>query len=56
MGKFKQQLRKATTVKPLSIVFQGDGKKYNTYGKTIGTGNPLKIIDKNNLMITITPC
>jgi hypothetical protein len=28
--------------------------KNDTYGKTIGTEKPLKIIDKNNLMIIIS--
>jgi hypothetical protein len=44
---------KVYTVKPLSIVCQGDGKQ-----KTVDTGKweTIKIIDKNNLMIIITSC
>jgi hypothetical protein len=42
-----------TTVKPLSTVFQGDGKQKRYMRGNDSTGKPLKIIDKNNLMIII---
>jgi hypothetical protein len=44
------------TVKPLCIVFQGDGKQKQYIRENESTGKPLKIIDKNNLMIIITSC
>jgi hypothetical protein len=43
------------TVKPLCIVFKGDKKKKRIW-ENDSTGKPLKIIDKNNLMIIITSC
>jgi hypothetical protein len=47
------------TVKPLSIVFQGDGKQKRYIRENDSTGKQLKIIDKNNLMIIFSlnsPC
>jgi hypothetical protein len=44
------------TVKPLCIVFQGDGKQKQYIGENNRTGKPLKIVDKNNLIIIITSC
>jgi hypothetical protein len=44
----------STAVKPLCIVFQGDGKQKQYIRENDSTGKPLKIIDKINLMIVIT--
>jgi hypothetical protein len=45
------------TVTPRCIVFQGDGKQKQYIRENNSTGKPLKIIDKNNLMIIIiTSC
>jgi hypothetical protein len=37
-------------------VFQGDGKQKPYIRENDSTGKPLKIIDKNNLLIIITSC
>jgi hypothetical protein len=50
------KLQKATTAKPLCIVFQGDGKQKRYIRENDSTRKPLKIIDKNTLMIIITSC
>jgi hypothetical protein len=42
---------KNNTVKPLSIVFEGDGKQKRYIQENDSTGKSLKIIDENNLMI-----
>jgi hypothetical protein len=47
---------KSYTVKPRCMVFKGDGKQKRYIGENNSTGKPLKIIDKNNLMIIITSC
>jgi hypothetical protein len=48
-------MNKPYTVKPLSIIFQGDGKQKRYILENDSTGKPLEIIDKN-LMIIITSC
>jgi hypothetical protein len=54
-GKQMHARQRISTVNPRCIVFRGmERKRY--IGENNITGKPLKIIDKNNLMIIITSC
>jgi hypothetical protein len=46
----------SNTVKRLFIIFQGGGKQKRYIQENDSTEKPLKIIDKNNLMIISTSC